>query len=42
MKRTFIKKSSELTKAEQRQDLETQGYSNISYSGKERGFYVNK
>ena len=42
MKRTFIQKSSELTKAEQRQELETQGYTDIAYSGRERGFYVSK
>ncbi len=42
MNKTFIAKNPELTKAEQRTELKGQGHTGISYSGKERGFYVNK
>ena len=35
----FIKKSSKITKEEQRKQLKTK-HSSVKYSGKDKGFYV--
>ena len=42
MKKVFKIKSETLTKKEQINELKKEGHTNISYSGHERGFYVNK
>ena len=38
----FIEKDENLTKAQQRESLKSEGYKQISYSGKKGGFYVKK